>query len=303
MFETTISTVATPLLLPTTTRLGPIHIAVTQAAPALAIWRDVVGLTLLSRTDDEIVLGAGGTPLVILYPGARTPVAANTLGLYHVAIHVPTRCDLARALNRAAQARVRISPTDHLVSEALYLWDLDGNGIEITYETPWRGKFVENDELMAVTTDGKPHSGREPIDIEGLMAELDGDSTPLAPMPQGTRIGHVHVHVDDLDKAMGFYRDQLGFAGQLLSRRYGMGDVNLDYAPHILAFNVWAGRNAPRPAADAAGLRWFEIVLPDAGTLDAVKARLEAEGSPVAGIEGGIETKDPAGNVLRILIG
>lgn len=303
MFETTASTVATPLLLPTTTRLGPIHIAVTQAAPALAIWRDVVGLTLLSRTDDALVLGAGDTPLVILHPGARTPVAANTLGLYHVAIHVPARRDLARALNRAAHAGVRISPTDHLVSEALYLWDLDGNGIEITYETPWRGKFVENDELMAVTTDGKPHSGREPIDIEGLMAELDGDSTPLAPMPQGTRIGHVHVHVDDLDKAMGFYRDQLGFSGQLLSRRYGMGDVNLDYAPHILAFNVWAGRNAPRPAADAAGLRWFEIVLPDAGTLDAVKARLEAEGSPVAGIEGGIETKDPAGNVLRILIG
>lgn len=302
MSAATPNTVATPLLLPTATRLGPIHIAITQAAPALAIWRDVVGLTVLSQTDDKIVLGAGDAPLVILYPGARTPVTANTLGLYHVAIHVPTRRDLARVLNRAAHARVRISPTDHLVSEALYLWDLDGNGIEITYETPWRGTFVENDDLMAMTADGKPHSGREPIDIPGLMAELNGDATPFAPMPEGTRIGHVHVHVDDLDRAMDFYRDQLGFAGQLLSRRYGMGDVNLDYAPHILAFNIWAGRNAPRPASDAAGLRWFEIVLPDSDTLEAVKSRLLAGGSAFTGIEGGIETHDPAGNTLRILV-
>lgn len=296
------NSVATPLLVPTSTRLGTVHIAVTDAAKALAIWRDVVGLTLLSEESDKLVLGAGETPLIILYPGAKTPVTANTLGLYHVAIHVPTRRDLARALNRAAHARVRISPTDHLVSEALYLWDLDGNGIEITYETPWRGHFVENDELMAMTTDGKLHSGREPIDIDGLIAELEGDATPLAPMPQGTRIGHVHVHVDDLDTAMGFYRDQLGFAGQLLSRRYGMGDVSLDYAPHILAFNIWAGRNAPRPAENGAGLRWFELILPDAETLAEVSARLTAAQSPVTQIENGIETKDPAGNTLKILV-
>lgn len=302
MLESTSGTVATPLLVPATTRLGPIHLKVTDAKRALATWRDVVGLTLMAEQADRLVLGVGGKPLVILYPGARTPVAANTLGLYHVAIHVPSRRDLARALNRCAHARVRVSPTDHLVSEALYLWDLDGNGIEITYETPWRGRFVENDELMAMTPDGKPHSGREPIDVEGLLAELAGDDTPLAPMPDGTRIGHVHVHVDDLDEAMAFYRDQLGFAGQLLSRRYGMGDVNLDYAPHILAFNIWAGRNASRPADSAAGLCWFEIVVPDEKTLGEVSDRLTAAGSPVTAIERGIETADPAGNRLKILL-
>ena len=300
---TTTATVATPLLMPTTTRLGPIHLAVTDADRALSIWRDVVGLTLLSRTDKEIVLGAGDAPLVVLYPDAKAPVTPNTLGLYHVAIHVPTRRDLARALNRAAHARVRVSPTDHLVSEALYLWDLDGNGIEITYETPWRGRFVENDELMAITADGQRHSGREPIDIEGLIAELDGDNDPLGPMPKGTRIGHVHVHVDNLDAAMGFYRDQIGFAGQLLSRRYGMGDVNLDYVPHILAFNIWAGRNAPRPSSEGAGLRWFEIVVPDQTTLDEITGRLKAAGSPVEAIESGIAKSDPEVNPMRIMFG
>lgn len=295
--------VATPLLVPTTTRLGEIHIAVTDPEGALAIWRDVVGLTLIARHEDRLELGAGGKVLVVLHTGASGPVAPHTVGLYHVAIHVPTRRDFARALNRAVAARVRVSPTDHLVSEALYLWDLDGNGIEITLETPWRGRFVENDELLAMTPDGKPHSGREPIDVPGLLAELKGDATPFAPMPQGTRIGHVHVHVDDLDAAMGFYRDQLGFAGQLLSRRYGMGDVNLDYAPHILAFNIWAGRNPGTPPEGAAGLRWFTIVVPDEGTLADIRGRLEGAGSPVETVAGGIEARDPAGNRVRILVG
>jgi len=294
--------VATPLLVPTGTHLGQIHIAVTDPERALSIWRDVVGLTLIDRTSDRLELGAGGKVLVVLETGASEPVAPHTVGLYHVAIHVPTRRDFARTLNRAIAARVRISPTDHLVSEALYLWDLDGNGIEITFETPWRGKFVEHDELMAVTPDGQPHSGREPIDVPGLLAELDGDETPFAPMPAGTRIGHVHVHVDDLDTAMGFYRDQIGFAGQLLSRRYGMGDVNLDYAPHILAFNIWAGRNPSMPPAGAAGLRWFEIVVPDQNTLSEIRDRLTRAGSDVEDIETGLQTRDPAGNRLKIVL-
>lgn len=299
----TAPTVATDLLVPTTTRLGTIHLAVTDAERALSIWRDVVGLTLIARHPERLELGAGGKVLVVLETGATGPVAPHTVGLYHVAIHVPARRDFARALNRAIAARVRVSPTDHLVSEALYLWDFDGNGIEITFETPWRGRFVENDELMAMTTDGKPHSGREPIDVPGLMAELDGDATPFAPMPEGTRIGHVHVHVDDLDTAMNFYRDRLGFAGQLLSRRYGMGDVSLDYAPHILAFNIWAGRNPSMPPVGAAGLRWFEIVVAEQKTLAEIRGRLVEAGSEVAQIEGGIETRDPAGNRVRVLVG
>lgn len=295
--------IVTDLRVPTTTRLGVIHIAVTDPERALSIWRDVVGLTLIARHPDRLELGAGDKVLVALETGGTGPVAPHTVGLYHVAIHVPTRRDFARTLNRAIAARVRVSPTDHLVSEALYLWDTDGNGIEITFETPWRGRFVEDDQLMAVTTDGKPHSGREPIDVPALLAELNGDATPFAPMPNGTRIGHVHVHVDDLDTAMGFYRDQLGFAGQLLSRRYGMGDVALDYAPHILAFNVWAGRNPSTPPAGVAGLRWFEIVVSDEGTLTEIRGRLVDGGSRVEDIKDGIETHDPAGNKVRVLVG
>jgi len=291
-------------LLPLSTRLGPVHIAVTGRDKALAIWRDVVGLEILSETGNQISLGAGGKALIVLETGATRPVVPRTIGLYHVAIHVPNRADLAQMAVRALQRNVRIAPTDHLVSEAIYLWDLDGNGIEITFETPWRGTLGHPDDgSYAVTSDGKPHSGREPIDMEGLLAEL-GDKPVLVPaMPAGTRIGHVHVHVADLRRAMEFYRDVLGFAGFLLIDSFGMGDVGLDYMPHTVAFNIWSGPNAVLPPADAAGLRWFTIILPDAGTLAGVESRLRAANAQVEQLPDGIETRDPFGNRIRIAVG
>jgi catechol 2,3-dioxygenase len=291
-------------ILPLNTALGPVHIAVTDRTKALAIWQDVVGLDLIAEAGNELTLGAGGKPLIVLETGAVRAVVPRTIGLYHVAIHVPGRADLAQMAVRALQRNVRISPTDHLVSEAIYLWDLDGNGIEITFETPWRGTLGDPDkgQTYAVTAEGRAHSGREPIDLDGLLAEL-GPSPVLAPrMPAGTRIGHVHVHVNDLGLAMDFYRDVIGFAGFLMIHSFGMGDVGLDYMPHTLAFNIWAGPNAGLPSAGAAGLRWFTIVVPDTTTLDAVKTRLAAAKAPVSSADGGIETQDPFGNRIRVLV-
>jgi catechol 2,3-dioxygenase len=291
-------------VLPLTTTLGPVHIAVTDRTKALAIWQDVVGLDLISEDGNALTLGAGGKPLIVLETGALRPSVPRTIGLYHVAIHVPRRVDLAQMAVRALQRNVRISPTDHLVSEAIYLWDLDGNGIEITFETPWRGQLGDPDkgETYAVTADGKPHSGRDPIDLDGLLAELGPSPVLEARMPAGTRIGHIHVHVNDLAVAMTFYRDVLGFAGFLLIHSFGMGDVGLDYMPHTIAFNVWSGPGATLPPAGAAGLRWFNIVLPDSAALDGVKARLERAGALVSPIDGGIETQDPSGNRIRIVL-
>ena len=205
---------------------------------------------------------------------------------------------------RALQRNVRISPTDHLVSEAVYLWDLDGNGIEITFETPWRGTLGDPDkgQTYAVTTEGKSHSGREAIDLDGLLGELGEKPVLVARMPAGTRIGHVHVHVNDLGLAMNFYRDVIGFAGFLMIHSFGMGDVGLDYMPHTVAFNIWSGPNAALPPAGAAGLRWFTIVVPDAVTLAGVKARLVDVKAPVSAIEGGVETQDPFGNRIKVLV-
>lgn len=290
-------------VLPLATRLGPVRIAVTGRERALAIWRDVVGLDLLAETSGILDMGAGGKVLIELELGAARPVVQKTTGLYHVAIHVPTRADLAQFVVRALRRRIRVAPTDHLVSEAVYLWDADGNGIEITFETPWRGTLGDADSgFYAIAADGKPHSGREPIDVDGLLGEL-GEAPVLRPsMPAGTRIGHVHVHVTSLEDAMRFYRDGLGFGGLFIIRSFGMGDVGLDYTPHAIAFNIWAGTNATRPPADAAGLRWFTVVVPDPRTLGEVRTRLTTLGVAIADTNEGLEVRDPSGNLVKVVV-
>lgn len=292
-------------VLPLTTRLGEVRIAVTDRERALAIWRDVVGLTVVEETPDELRLGAGGRVLIVLELGAKGPVVPNTIGLYHVAIHVPKRADLAQFAVRALQRRVRISPTDHLVSEAIYLWDLDGNGIEMTFETPWRGTLGDPESgSYATTADGKPHSGREPIDLDDLLGEL-GEQPVLEPtLPAGTRIGHVHVHVNDLERSMQFYRDALGFGGLFIIRQFGMGDVGLDYTPHTIAFNIWSGGpKAKLPAEGMSGLRWFTVIVPDSATLAALRQRLAGQGVAATDIPGGLETRDPSGNRVQVIVG
>ena len=284
---------------PKETRLGPVHIAVTDGERALTIWRDLVGLTELGREAGTIRLGAGGQTLVVLEPGAERPVAKNTSGLYHVALHVPARRDLATVAARLMSARFANSPTDHLVSEAVYLWDLDGNGIEMTFETPWRGTFKSNgDDLYALTTDGRRHSGRAAIDLDGLFAELKEGADLRAPLPAGTRVGHVHLHVGDLDKAAAFYGDAIGFEPLMLNRRVRMGDVGLGYQPHAIAFNTWAGTGAPQAPQRSSGLRWFTIEVPTAADLDAMRDRLGA----APDVANGFEATDPAGNKVRVKV-
>ncbi len=289
--------------LPLTTTLGPVRLAVTDREKALAIWRDVVGLDVLFDGEESISLGVGGKVLIVLELGAKRPVVERTTGLYHVAIHVPTRPALAQMLVRALQRRVRVSPTDHLVSEAIYLWDADGNGIEITFETPWRGDIGGPDDRFYVRTkDGSPHSGRDPIDVDGLLAELGENPVLEARMPAGTRIGHVHVHVRDLEETMRFYRDGIGFGGLFIMRQFGMGDAGLDYTPHTIAFNVWQGRDAQPAPADAAGLRWFTVNVPDQKTLGEVRERLSDLRVGVTDIAGGFEVRDPAQNLVKVLV-
>ncbi len=296
------SKVRTAPALPLTTRLGAVHIAVTDRNRALEIWRDVVGLELMSEDGNELRLGVGGRVLIVLETGALRPVVQHTTGLYHVAIHVPKRTDMAQFAVRALQRNVRIAPTDHLVSEAIYLWDADGNGIEITFETPWRGTLGDPESgAYATTTEGKPHSGREPIDLQGLLNELGPSPVLAATMPAGTRIGHVHVHVNDLYQSMEFYRDGIGFGGLFIIKSFGMGDVGLDYTPHTVAFNIWAGPNAAQAPAGSAGLRWFTVVVPDEATLDEVRARLTHHHYEFAEIGGGIEARDPSGNLVKVL--
>lgn len=259
------------------TRLGAVHLDVTDAERARVFWNQYVGLTEISSTDDIIRLGVDGDEMVVLHPGASGPVVPRHTGLYHVAIHLPSMKELARVVARLFGLRYQNSPTDHAETMATYFSDPDGNGIELTFETPERGALMTGDGRgIAIMADGSTQGPTEALDIEMLMGELSDDDDLMAPMPTGTRIGHVHLHVTDLAKARSFYRDVVGFGDLRAMDSWGMSDLSLEtsFVPHALAVNVWNGPNAtPRPEGTA-GLRHWSLIVPSADDLDQIGERL-----------------------------
>src|SRR6267143_5186202 len=173
--------------------MGAVELAVTDRERALRFYRDYVGLTPLPSLGPELRLGAPGRELVVLFPGAERPVVPRTSGLYHLAIVVPDRRELARVIARLGRLHWEQSPTDHVMTKANYLWDPDGNGIEIYVETPEDGTMgFANGTFVAYDKDGRPRSGRDPIDLGELFSHLREDDRLDAPMPESTKMGHIH---------------------------------------------------------------------------------------------------------------
>jgi catechol 2,3-dioxygenase len=291
-------------LLPGATRLGTVHIGVTDGERAKAFWTQYVGLTLMAEDENAIRLGAGDRELVVLHPGASSAVVPRRTGLYHLALHLPTRKDLARVVARLFALRYPNSPTDHTVTETTYLSDPDGNGIELTFETPERGEFViVNGRYMARMADGHVREGNAAVDLESLFGELTESDDLVTPMPAGTRIGHVHLHVADLTSADDFYRYLIGFAPFMSMPSIQMADYGLatTRAPHALALNTWQGIGASPAPEGTAGLRHYTIDVPTAADVDTVADRLRLADWTFEPIAGGIRLHDPSRNELHIV--
>src|SRR5437868_7205833 len=173
------------------TGVGPVEIAVTDGDRALRFYRDYVGLQPLPSDGPEIRMGAAGREVVVLHPGAERPVEPKTSGLYHLAIVLPDRRELARVIARLGQLGWDQYPTDHVMTKANYLWDPDGNGIEIYVESPEDGAMGMVNGTYAWDKDGRPRSGRDPIDLEEMFSHLKPDDRLDEPMPAGTKMGHI----------------------------------------------------------------------------------------------------------------
>jgi catechol 2,3-dioxygenase len=277
--------------IPATTRMGAVHLTVGDLDRSLDYYGRDIGLDVLAREEGRASLGAGGAELLGLVeePGAR-PAAGHT-GLYHFALRVPERSDLARWLAHAARERVPlVGMSDHFVSEALYLADPDGHGIEIYHDRPrdvWEGKVGSR-----LTTD--------PLDVGSLLGELDDPSTaPFDALPAGTDMGHVHLQVADISEAVAFYKDVLGFAlqAELLGSAafFGAGGYH-----HHVGANIWHSRGASPAPAGTAALRRATIVLPDAEARDTVAARVAESGQEPEAGEDGVLIRDPSGNKLLL---
>jgi catechol 2,3-dioxygenase len=281
---------------------GAVHLDVTDLPRALAFWRDLLGLTDLGGADGVARLGAGGRELIVLHGGAERGPQRGHSGLYHVALHLPDEREFARVMARLGAARWPQAPTDHIFSKATYLDDPDGIGLELTLETVDRVSemSVHGADFRIIDSDGRPRRPVEPLDTEEVMSHLSGADSLDLPLPEATKVGHVHLHVGDLEAANAFYRDQIGFAEHTFLL-LGMADLQTGGTfPHRLALNVWQGVGAPQPPAGTAGLRHFTLVAEDAASLAAIRERLESAGVPLEAEGDALFARDPAGNRFQL---
>jgi catechol 2,3-dioxygenase len=283
--------------LPDATRLGPVRLQVADLGRSLAFYQEVLGLRTLKSKATGALLAAEGvnTPLVELREraGARPAPRRGRLGLYHFAILLPDRASLGRFLRHVGEIGTRIGSADHLVSESLYLQDPDNLGIEVYADRPRSAWRRVGRELMMAT---------DPIDVAGLL-DAAGD-VPWTSMPSATTMGHVHLHVGDLERAAAFYSEGLGF-DRMVWHYPGALFLAAGGYHHHLGTNTWAGSSAEPARDDEARLLEWAIELPDPAAVAAAEESLTASGySPVTELASGqrpeLVARDPWGTQVRL---
>jgi catechol 2,3-dioxygenase len=271
--------------LPATLRLGPTHLTVSHLDGSIAFYERSLGLQLHDRDGDRATMGAGAEDLLVLVEVPDAGLGGRHAGLYHFALLFESREELARAIRRLAESRTRIEgASDHGVSEAIYLRDPDDNGIEIYADRPredWPPPRQPGERVEMFTI---------ALDIQALMRTVDGEPTQTLAGP-GLRMGHLHLHVADVERGLAFYRDVLGF--EVMVRLPSAAFVSAGGYHHHLGFNVWLGSNAAPKPPDVAGLRHWTVLLESADEVDEVRARVEAAGLPNEPHDGGFLVRDP----------
>ena len=287
--DTTVSsrTAARAPRLPDALRLGSVHLIVSDLERSIAYYERSIGLVVQRRSDGTASLGAGGDDLLVLTedPGVRRP--GRHAGIYHFALLFDSREELAHAVQRLAATHAEIDgASDHGVSEAIYLTDPDGIGIELYADRPrseWPPPAEPGDRVGMVTL---------PLDMEDLLGVVRGQD-PREQAGSGLKVGHVHLYVNDIAAALAFYRDVVGF--DVMADLGSAEFLSAGGYHHHVGFNVWRGRGIPAaPPTGVAGLGHWTVVLPSADELVAVRGRIEASGGTVTDHHGGFVTRDPA---------
>lgn len=276
-------------------RLGKVKLKVSDLRRSLEFYETAVGLRVLRVAGGSAELTADGENALVELreiPGAPITPRQSAAGLYHFALLLPTRKALGLQLRRLLELGVAVGHSDHDVSEALYLYDPDQNGIEIYRDRPrseWQ--YEPNGQIVM---------GGRPLDEQGLLREA-GDS-PWNGMPAGTTMGHVHLHVSNLAESKRFYCDVLGLDVMMDGARfYGALFLSAGGYHHHLAVNIWAGPGAKTAPANGTGLEYYTIDLPDAAELSRAAARLTEAGVPLEEKSGAIFAVDPSGIQLKLM--
>jgi catechol 2,3-dioxygenase len=279
------------------TLMGHVSLTVANLENQINFYTQVLGFKLHWREGNRAGLGAGGADLLRLTEEPNLKRYRGVTGLYHFAVLFPNKRELARAMARLFSIRYENYPTDHIMTKTTYLDDPEGNGIELYAESPEDGTWsMSNGEYVTRRADGSLSNGREPLNVNALFQLLGPDDSLEQSIPPETRVGHVHLHVRDVEEAVDFYHGVIGFDVMGVAKAFRMGFVSAGGYHHHLGLNTWQGEGAPPPPADAAGLKYFTIELPNQQALDQVIERVDAAGIPSNQTEDGLLLHDPSQN-------
>jgi len=286
------------------TRVGTVSLNVADLENQLTFYQQVMGFKLHWRKGNQAGLGAGGTDLLHLVEQPDFKRYGRVTGLYHFAVLFPDRRELARAIARLFVLKYPNYPTDHIMTKTTYLDDPEGNGIELYTESPEDGTWtLTNGVYETRRADGSLSDGREPLDVNALLSHLREDDRLDVSIPPETRMGHIHLHVRNIEEAVDFYHGVIGFDVMGVAKAFRMGFVSAGGYHHHIGLNTWQGEGAPPPPADALGLRHFTVELPDQTAFDEVIARVGKAGIPANQTEDGLLLYDPSQNgvVLKVV--
>ncbi|MBT2756860.1 VOC family protein [Mesobacillus foraminis] len=273
------------------TFVNHVHLKVEDLSRSLEFYQDLMGFQILNQSEKKAVLTANGiTPLLTIeQPENIIPKQKRTTGLYHYALLLPTRKDLGKLLVQLIEAKYPLQGASyHGTHDALYFQDPDGNGIEVAADTDpatWRNKTGEFD-----------FSKNGPMDVESVITAANGER--WNGIPKGTIIGHIHLHVSDLEKTKEFYRDGLGFQ-VTIDFPEGVFFSTGGYHHHI-GTNIWHGKNAPKPELNNVGMLFYTLVTPNEETRKSMVEKLVDMGYRVTEEKGEFFTEDPSGNQIHL---
>ena len=275
--------------LPRTLRLGAVHLTVADLDRSVAWYQRALGLRVHAHEIARAELGDGQETVVVLHEDSLAQRADHRAGLYHFALLYPSREELARAAVRLAHRRIPIQgASDHGTHEAIYLADADGNGIELAWD---------RDREQWPTGLGYDR-GPAPLDFDSLLNTVAGEP-PGDFVAQGLRMGHLHLHVGDIGRALAFYRDSLGF--ELQADLGSAAFVSAGDYHHHLGINVWNGKNVDAPPPHTVGLRRWTVQLPTDADVTELRGRIERAGHAVEAVGGTFEVRDPWGTALAVV--
>ena len=285
------------------TRVGAVSLNVADLENQLTFYQQVMGFKLRWREGNQARLGSDGTDLIHLVEQPGFKRYARVTGLYHFAVLFPDRRELARAMARLFVLKYPNYPTDHIMTKTTYLNDPEDNGIELYTESPEDGTWTfANGVYETRRADGSHSNGREPLDVNALLSHLNEDDHLDAPVPPETRMGHIHLHVRNIEEAVGFYHGVIGFDVMGVAKAFRMAFVSAGGYHHHIGLNTWQGEGAPPPPADALGLRHFRVELPDQKALDQVVARVNQAGVSANQTEDGLLLYDPSQNGVILTV-